>query len=405
MQRWIKIIAVLVFIIIAIALLLKVSQGVDVKTTTVQRQPFLITVTATSTGTIKAETEARISAQRTGRVTRLLFDEGSFVNTKEVITEIDYEEAYFNLNLAEATLQKTKARYNEMNALLDVLRVDTSSNIAKAEAVLFEVERRLKRVKELIKMGYITEVELDATEKEYAVAKAALDSALSGKKQIEAKLHDIKALEAAVKEADNNLAIAKLNYDYSFIRSHINGVVTARFVELGDTVTKGNIIGTVVSLNSLYVEAFIDEADISKVSIGKEVNVTMDAYQDKTFIGEVYRVSPIVTGGGQETRTFEVRIRLKKMPPSIRPGMSADVEVIVDKAENALVIPSQSVIERNGKHFVFVVRDSKARFIPIKSGRSNWTYTEVLSGISEGDEVIINPDTPKIRDGARVKRK
>jgi RND family efflux transporter MFP subunit len=402
--RAIKIAAASVAVLVAIIFLLKLSKGVEVKTYAIQRQPLLITVTATSIGTIKAETEARISAQRTGRVTRLLFDEGSFVNTQKVIAEIDYEEAYFNLKLAEAALQKTKARYNEMNALLDVLKVDTSANIAKAEAVLFEVERRLKRARELIKMGYITEVELDATEKEYAVAKAALDSALSGKKQIEAKLHDIKALEAAVKEAENNFAIAKLNYDYSFIRSPINGVVTARFVELGDTVTKGNIIGTVVSLDSLYVEAFIDEADISKVSIGKEVNVTMDAYQNKTFIGEVYRVSPVVTGGRQETRTFEVRIRLKEMPPSIKPGMSADVEVIVDKAENALVILSQSVIERNGKHFVFVVRDSKARFIPIKSGLSNWTYTEVLDGVKEGDEVILNPDAAGLGDGVKIKK-
>ncbi len=354
MRKGIKILAILVFISAAI-LLLKISKAVDVKTATVQRQPFLITVTATSTGTIKAKTEARISSQRTGKITKLLFDEGTFVDNKKVIAELDSEEEYLNLKLAEATLQKAKA-------------------------ILSETDKRLKRAKELIKAGYISEAELDLTEKEYAVA------------------------DASVKEAENSLAIAKLNYSYSFIRSPINGVITARFVELGDTVVKGNIIGVVVSIDSLYVEGFIDEADISRVSIGKEVNITMDAYQDKVFKGVIYRVSPVVTGGKQETRTFEVRARLKEMPPAIKPGMSAEVEVIVDKVDNALIVPSQAVIERNGNSFIYVVKDSKARLVQVKTGRSNWTYTEVLSGISEGDEVIINPDTPKLRDGARVKR-
>lgn len=355
MHKGIKILAVLVFISAAVILLFKISKGVDVKTATVQRQPFLITVTATSTGTIKAETEARISSQRTGRITKLLFDEGTFVDNKKVIAELDSEEEYLNLKLAEATLQKAKA-------------------------ILLETDKRLKRAKELIKAGYISEAELDLTEKEHAVA------------------------DASVKEAENSLAIAKLNYSYSFIRSPIDGVVTARFVELGDTIVKGNIMGTVVSIDSLYVEGFIDEADISRVSIGKEVNITMDAYQDRVFKGTVYRVSPVVTGGKQETRTFEVRARLKEMPPAIKPGMSAEVEVIIDKADNALIIPSQAVIERNGNSFVYVVKDSKARLVQVKTGRSNWTYTEVLSGISEGDEVIINPDTPKLKDGAMVKR-
>ncbi len=355
MRKGIKIIAILVFIAIAIVLLLRTSKGVGIKTTTVQRQPFLITVTATSTGTIKAETEARISAQRTGKVINLLFDEGTFVDNKKVIAELDSGEEYLNLRLAEATLQKAKA-------------------------ILSETEKRLKRARELIKKEYISESELDLTEKENAVA------------------------EASVKEAENSLAIARLNYSYSFIRSPINGVVTARFVELGDTIVKGNIMGTVVTIDSLYVEGFIDEADISKVSIGKEVNITMDAYQGRIFKGVAYRVSPVVTGGKQETRTFEVRARLKEMPPAIKPGMSAEVEVIVDRADNALIVPSQAVIERDGKTFVYIVKDSKARLVPIKAGRSNWTYTEVLSGINEGDEVIINPDAPKLRDGIRVKR-
>ncbi|MDI6800867.1 MAG: efflux RND transporter periplasmic adaptor subunit [Thermodesulfovibrionales bacterium] len=380
------------------------KRGIDVKVAPVKKETLLITVTATQTGTIKSEIEARISAQKTGRITKLLFDEGSIVDTRSVIAEIDPEEAYLNLKLSEATLQKAKHGLNEMKTSLDAMKTDVETNIAKTGAVLIEAEKRLNRAKELIKTGYITEAELDATEKEHSVAKATHEAALSGKKQIDAKLYDIKAQEAAVKEAENSVSIARLNYDYSFVKSPINGVVTDKFMELGDTVTKGIMIATVVATDSLYVEGLIDEADIARISLGKETNITMDAYQGRTFKGTVYRIAPVVTGGKQETRTFEVRIRLNE-PPALKPGMSAEVEVIVDKADNVLIIPSQAIIEREGNPLVYIAKGSKAKLVPIKTGRSNWTYTEVLSGIAEGDEVILNTDAKGLADGARVKKK
>jgi RND family efflux transporter MFP subunit len=380
------------------------KKAVDVRTASIKKEPLLITVTATQTGTVKSETEARISAQKTGRITKLLFDEGSVVNTRSIIAEIDPQEAYLNLKLSEATLQKAKHRLDEMKSSLDAMKTDVETNIAKTRAVLDEAEKRLKRAKELIKQGYITEAELDATEREHAVAKAGHEAAFSGKKQIDAKLYDIKAQEAAVKEAENSVSIAKLNYDYSFVRSPINGVVTDKFMELGDTVTKGIMIATVVAVDSLYVEGLIDEADIDRISPGKEANITMDAYQGRVFKGTVYRIAPVVTGGKQETRTFEVRIRLKE-PPALKPGMSAEVEIVVDKADNVLIIPSQAIVEREGKPFAYVIKDSKAKLVPIKTGRSNWTYTEILSGIAQGDEIIVNTDAKGLADGARVKKK
>lgn len=400
---------IIVFLSIAVVVLLTLffmrNSGVDVKIITAKKQPLLITVTATSTGTVKAETEARISAQRTGNVTRLLFDEGSIVDNKRVIVELDPEEAYLNLKLAEATLQKAISRLEEMRASLSVLKTDVEANIKKTEAVINESDKRLKRAKELIRQGYIPEAELDAIEKEYAVAMANYESALSGRRQIEARLYDIKAQEAAIKEAEQSLALARLNYEYSFIRSPISGVITARNVKIGDTVVKGAVLGSVVSTDSLYIEAFIDEADISSVTVGKEVNVTMDAYPEKVFKGTVYRISPVVTGGKQETRTFEVRTRLVEMPPTIKPGMSAEVEIVVDKADNILSVPSHSILEKEGRSFIYIVKDSIARLVPVETGRSNWTYTEIISGINEGDEVIINPDVHGLHDGTKIIRR
>lgn len=401
MKKTIYILLLFILIIILFAVSLR-NKGVSVKSIKVTKNPLLITVTAISTGTVKAETEARISAQRTGRIERLFFDEGSVVEKDRVIAELDREEAFLNLKLAETALQKAQLRLDEMRISLNVLKTEVETNISKTEAILIEADKKLKRSKDLFKHGYITEVELDATEREYSIAKASHESALVAKKKIEAQVYDIKLQEAAVKEAEHALSIAKLNYDYSFIRSPITGVITSRNIKLGETVMKGTLIGSVVSVDSLYIEAFIDEADIAAVSVGQAVNITMDAYQDRVFKGEVYRISPVVTGGKQETRTFEVRTKMKELPPTIKPGMSAEIEIIVNKLDNVISVPTQAIVKKEGKSFLYIVRDSRAKIIPVTTGIFNWTYTEIVSGLNEGDEVIINPDIHGLHDNVKI---
>ena len=147
-----------------------------------------------------------------------------------------------------------------------------------------------------------------------------------------------------------------------------------------------------VSMDDLYIEAFIDEADVAKVKLRQQANITMDAYQGNVFKGEIYRISPVVLGGKQETRTFEVRTRLKEKQIIIKPGMSADVEIIVDNINNALVVPSHAVMEKNGKSLSLLERVLPQKLVPVETGQFNWNFTEITSGVKEGDTVIINPD-------------
>lgn len=350
---WILLIAVL---LTAFFILRKNFTAVEVKTAVIKKQELAITVTATSTGTIKSEKEVKITAQRIGKITKLYVEEGSVVKPGSMITELDPEEAQLNLNISRAALEK-------------------------ARSILKEAQTKLKRFSDLKEKGYASHMDFDAIQKEYNVA------------------------DSNVKEAENSLSLAELNYKYSFIRSPISGVVTSRPVRLGETLQKGALAVHVVSMNDLYIEAFIDEADVAKVRLGQQVNITMDAYLGRVFKGEIYLISPVVLGGKQETRTFEVRTRLKGKGIVIKPGMSADVEIIVDNIENALVAPSHAIVEKNGKKFVYVKKDSFARLVPVETGQFNWNFTEIKSGVKEADIVIINPDTAGLSDGGRVREK
>ena len=238
--------------------------------------------------------------------------------------------------------------------------------------------------------------------------KASLESAIAAKSRITAQTEEIKAQEAAVREAESSLSLAKLNHDYSFIKSPISGVVISRPVKVGETTVtgslKGALVAHVVSMDDLYIEAFIDEADVAKVKLRQQANITMDAYQGNIFKGEIYMISPVVLGGKQETRTFEVRTRLKEKQIIIKPGMSADAEIIVDNIKNALVVPSHALMEKKtAKKFVFIKKGSTAKLIPVETGQFNWNFTEITSGVKEGDTVIINPDATGLADGRRVK--
>lgn len=394
---------IVIFIIVSAVITTNYLNSIKVKSEVVRRIRLDITVTATSTGTIRSDNEAKITAQRIGWIRKLRFEEGDLVKAGEVIAELDNDEALYNMKLAEATLSKTRFILDQMKASYESLRVSIAKDIEKAKAILTEVDNRRKRLLELKQLGYVTEMDIDMVQKEFEVAKANLDSAIASKETLKAKQSEIKAQEEVVKEALNSFNITKLNYDRSFIRSPISGVITSRPVRIGEGVNIGSLIATVVSTKSMYIEAFIDEADVAKVRIGEEVNIRMDSYPGKVFKGEVYKISPVVLGGKQETRTFEVRVRLKDKDILIKPGMSADIEIVVESISDVLAVPSQAVVEREGKKYVYIIKDSRAHLTPIRVGRFNWTFYEVLSGIKEGDKVIINPEVEGLKDGGRVK--
>lgn len=376
---------------------------IEVKGFEVRKQELIISVTATSTGTIKADKDIKITSQRIGRISKLLVEEGSIVSKGDLVAELDYDEHQQKMNVSSAALQKIQATLEALRLSFNSFKADVEANISKNSSILNETESRLNRFNELKGKGYISQLEYDSVRREYDIAKSNYDSAVASREQIKSKKEEIKAQEAAVVQAQSEYSLAKINFDYSFMRTPISGIITSRPVKVGETVNVGALIASVVSTDSLYIEAFIDEADVAKLTIGQPAHISMDAYVGKVFSGEVYMISPVVLGGKQEARTFEIRVRSLDKGINIKPGMSADVEVIVDKFKDTLIVPSQAIIEKNEARLVYVNRGGKAVLTNVKIGHFNWNFTEVTEGVKEGDVIITNPDLPGLRDGMRVK--
>jgi len=378
---------------------------VEVRTDRAKRQLLEITVTATATGTLKSDTEIKITAQRVGRVSELPVVEGDVVRKGDVVAELDPAEALIGLNKARASLSRARATLAELRASLEALDAEVKAAVDRAASRFEDASLRYERLRGLYEKGFVSKNEHDAAKTEYEVAKAEHESALAGGAKISARKSEVEAQSAAVREAEEAVKLAELEHDYSYLRAPMAGVITSIPVKLGETVSKGSLVAELIAMESLYIEAFVDEADVDRVRLGQEVYVTMDAYPNRKLKGKVYMISPVVLGAKQETRTFEVRTRMAEGGVELKPGMSADIEIIVGRAENTLSVPSQAVIEREGKRYVYVKEGSRARLREVETGISNWTLTEIKGGIGEDAEVITTPDVKGLEDGSRVKVK
>jgi hypothetical protein len=139
--------------------------------------------------------------------------------------------------------------------------------------------------------------------------------------------------------------------------------------------------------------------------------MTVDAFPGERFDGTVGRISPIVSGGKLETRTADVWVFFSRRDVRLKPGMSADIEILITTLQNVLSVPTQAIIERSGSKQVYRAEDrtvprggtTKARLVPIEAGESNWVATEVRKGLVAGDVVITTPEADGLKEGARVR--
>jgi HlyD family secretion protein len=351
--------ALLLFAAFAAVILVLVLAGkkpVPVKTMELKPGELRVVVNATTTSTVKSENEVTLSAQRTGRVTALPVKEGDAVKKGALIARLDLTE--------EA--------------------VQSESVLAQSKATYEEADKNLKRMQDLFDKGMVAQQDLDAVRRAYEVARSQYQAA---------------AADAGVKR------------DYSVIRAPFDGVIAKKYTEVGELLLPGKEIVTIVDPNRIYVLATIDEVDVGRLRLGQPVAITVDAFPGEKFAGTVGRISPIVSGGKLETRTADIWIYFNKRQTKIKHGMSADVEILVTTLRDVLSVPSQAVVERDGKKQVFVAEGSAvkpggtaiAKLRPIETGETNWSFTQITKGLSAGEYVITTPEVEGLKNGAKVK--
>ncbi len=234
-------------------------------------------------------------------------------------------------------------------------------------------------------------------ELDYETAQANLDQLLHP--AVTASDTEIAAQRAKVEQAQANAEARQRDVDNLTVRAPIDGVVTARNVNVGDKVgaSLSAALFTVADYTKMQVSIDVDELDVSKVKPGQKATVTFDALSGKTYNAEVLRVAAAGTQQ-QGVATFPVTLSMDN-PGEVKSGMTANVDILIDQKDNALLVPLESVVKRNNRSFVRMMVDGKMTQVPVTAGLSNDTVIEIVSGLKDGDQVVTSASSSGQQSG------
>lgn len=392
------------YIISAVVVLIAVGAGlyfvksrkpeITYKTASLEKGTIISTVSAT--GNLSAVTTIQVGTQVSGTIQKLYVDYNSRVKKGQTIAEIDP-------SLFNAAVEQSQGNF-----------LSAEANLQKARVTVADAARTLERNKKLLSEGIISQGDFDLSETAWQAAKAS-----------------VKAAEGGVAQTRGALMQARTNLRYSIIRSPVDGVVISRAIDVGQTVAASFQTPTLFTiaqdLTKMQIEVSVDEADISRIKLGQQVTFSVDAYPEQKFLGKVVQIrsAAIVT---QNVVTYVVVVNVDNSEMKLKPGMTANVSVVVAKKDDIIKIPAaalrfkpkseekkpaeskgkpdasvspagKSVREGGGKpgdkkggggQIVYLLKEGKPTALSIKTGIAGSGSIELVEGaLKEGDEVIV----------------
>jgi len=356
--------------------------------------------TVSELGTLEPLSKVSIIAEESGKVAEVLVREGESVEKGQVLLRLDTEDLEITRSQILAQLKSAQVDLEEL--LSGPTEVELRSKEAQyTEALLAyeEAKKTLARNERLFASGAISQEELEASrnevtkrEKALAVAKAELEET-----KRKPKKEDVERVKARIEEIEASLRSVERRIAKAEIRSPLKGIVLEVNVEEGDFVSSGTSAsgGTtpvvVADLSTMKVDVPVNEVDIPRVRIGQTARITLDAFPGKTFEGQVVAVA-YQGKTSENVVTYDTTVHLANPDNLLRAGMTANVEIIIQEKENALLVPASAVKEEGQRTFVFVKNaQGQPERRAVVLGIRNDAFVEVMEGLQEGEEVFVTP--------------
>jgi HlyD family secretion protein len=435
-----------VFIIIGVVLVaaavvganlyFKKDKGLTVTTEVVKTRDLEAVVAAS--GKIQPKRLVQISADTPGRVVNLAVNEGDRIKKGQFLLQIDPKSLRTRVDSNTASLGAAQASLGAAQASIEQIK----QSIESARVQLEQARLTLTRQQDLWRQQLTTREALERAETDVKAAQSALQER---EKQLIGQQSQVSAQSSRIAQERATLESARYDLSKNTIASPIDGIVTRRNIQEGETAVigtmnnAGTVLLTLADMSVIQAEVEVDETNIPSVQLGQQAKITIDALPDKTFKGHVSEIgnSPIQAAGAAAQQTtqatnFKVVVIIDEPVPDVRPGFTctADITTATRKDVTAVPIPAVAVREliydangqivkepktdkkrrttptpetvasaaelkpgqtRKETEGVFVVRDGKAEFLPIKMGIAGDKYFEVLNGLKAGDQVITGP--------------
>jgi HlyD family secretion protein len=343
-----------------------------------------------ATGPIQPITKVELKSKASGLVEKLYVDINQMVHTGQVLAQLDQQEI-----IAQVAAQRAQLAAAEANVSTYTANVAEDKVTAEAPDLPMYKET-YERNLQMLKDGIVSQQTLDNAERDYLAAKNKRDSAVAQIGVDEAKL---KQAEAQVQQNKASLDQLNQQLSYTTLVAPIDGMVLSRDVEVGDAVSSILVLGstatlvmTIGDIHQVYVDGKVDEADIGSVYLGQPARIHVESFPNKVFNGKVTKIAPLGVEKDNVT-TFEVRVSIDNPGGELKANMTANAEIVVTEHHNALSVPEQAMTWDNDKNAFVFVPDSKSKDgqkkVSVVAGISNGSRTEILSGLKEGDPVVM----------------
>jgi len=375
-KKTILIAAGIIFIALIIFFNFKSQREKAIKVTVEKVTSQNLTSKISASGEVKPKKSVNISAHIPGRIIIIGVEEGQRVKTGDFLLKLESTQYEANADRDRARIQSSKA------------------DLIRAEAILRKDELYYERYKKLFEEDLISSEQLEAAKAQYDVSKA----------QHEAILFQIKQGEASLQSTLDNLQKTVYN-------SPIDGIITSLRVEEGEVAlvgtmnNPGTVLMTIADLSVMEVEVEVDETDVVGLKIGQLSEVRVDAFPNKTIKGKVTEIGSsalLKLTSSEESKDFKVVITLENPPENLKPGLSASADIITAEKKDVLAVPISALVLREKEaedpekkekqeEGVYLIEETRAKFSPVQKGIIGELMLEIISGLEEGQKIVIGP--------------
>lgn len=389
--------------------------------------------TVTYTGEIKASESTSVSAKASGQATAVYKELGDYVKVGDILLKIDetdyrtqYNQAQASYNQAQATLKSARAAYGQAEAAYNsaVASYKSTTNgsaqqsktqleaaLSSAKIAFNDAEANYNRQKALYDSGAISKSVYDAAVTAYENAKLSLNTAQknydltvgvvleeskvnaqsgvdSAKAAMNSAQAQIESAQAAVSAAQVGIDSAKNNLNNTVVRAPISGYIASRSANKGQMVAQGVEVYAIKATSTIDAEINVTEAIIPYVTVGTKASVAVKTIGKDDIEGTVTTVSPVKDA---QTGMYKVSVAIANKDGELKDGMFADITLTIEASVNALTVPSEALLEdEDGTKYVYVANGKKAEKKEVQTGIATDEYTEIVSGISEGESVVLS---------------
>lgn len=351
-------------------------RAIPVEAYKVSRGPVMSEIMGT--GTLEARYQTTVSAKIQGRVTELTVDQNDHVKKGQLMAQLDEMELKQEVGIYKASLDASMATVERVKA-----------ELARAQAVFEQAERDYNRFQSLVASKSISQSDVEKTREKLSTAEA-----------------DVIRSQAAVAEAVKLMKAAEERQRYSEakladtrILSPFDGLVIRRDRELGDIIVPGASIFRLISLQELWISAWVEESAIAGIHIDQPAKIIFRSEPNKILNGKVVRVGKMVD---RETREFQVDVMVEKLPGSWAIGQRAEVFIETSSKGDALAVSVSSLAWKEAKPGVYRIDGSKIVWNPVETGTRGDAAVEIIHGLAEGELIVKDAQIGGLKDGQRV---